>query len=165
MSLSVTVMTFNLHDDQPSDSLNSWDNRKDLCISVITSHSPNVICTQQGFLFFYFTFNYLFFILIPHLITYHSFLLFFYFYFYFYFCFCCLRVEVAAGLPSAGITRYFPFCNHLVAIPFTIALCLETNKYYFMPVSLYFSVPMTHGLPKKPVPPLCLRKHYRNPFS
>ncbi|CAO2820451.1 unnamed protein product [Amaranthus hypochondriacus] len=41
-------MTFNLHDDQPSDSLNSWDNRKDLCISVITSHSPNIICTQQG---------------------------------------------------------------------------------------------------------------------
>ncbi|KAL9230643.1 hypothetical protein vseg_005968 [Gypsophila vaccaria] len=48
MSLSLTVLTFNLHDDQPADSPNSWEKRKDLCISVITSYSPTILCTQQG---------------------------------------------------------------------------------------------------------------------
>ncbi|KAL8151628.1 hypothetical protein V2J09_021436 [Rumex salicifolius] len=48
MSVSVTVMTFNLHDDQTVDSANSWEKRKDLCISVITSYSPLILCTQQG---------------------------------------------------------------------------------------------------------------------
>lgn len=53
MSVSLTIMTFNLHDDQPEDSANSWEKRKDLCISVITSYSPLILCTQQGLLFYY----------------------------------------------------------------------------------------------------------------
>lgn len=48
MSLSLTVMTFNLHDDQPEENPNSWHKRKDLCLSVITSFSPTILCTQQG---------------------------------------------------------------------------------------------------------------------
>ncbi|EEF32977.1 hypothetical protein RCOM_0623210 [Ricinus communis] len=48
MSVSLTVMTFNLYDDQPQDSPNSWETRRDLCISVITSYSPMILCTQQG---------------------------------------------------------------------------------------------------------------------
>ena len=51
MSVSLTVMTFNLHDDEPPDSPNSWDKRRDLCISVITSYSPTILCTQQGSFF------------------------------------------------------------------------------------------------------------------
>lgn len=48
MTVSLSVMTFNLHDDQPEESPNSWHKRKDLCLSVITSYSPIVLCTQQG---------------------------------------------------------------------------------------------------------------------
>ncbi|WRX33683.1 hypothetical protein QQP08_026170 [Theobroma cacao] len=48
MSLSLTVMTFNLHEDQSEDSPDSWEKRRDLCISVITSYSPIILCTQQG---------------------------------------------------------------------------------------------------------------------
>lgn len=48
MSASLTVMTLNLLDDQPEDSPNSWTNRRDLCVSVITSYSPIILCTQQG---------------------------------------------------------------------------------------------------------------------
>lgn len=48
MSVSLTVMTFNLLEDQPEDSPNSWDKRKDLCVTVITSYSPMILCTQQG---------------------------------------------------------------------------------------------------------------------
>ncbi|GMY35621.1 early nodulin-12a [Fagus crenata] len=48
MSVSLSVMTFNLHEDQPPDSPNSWEKRRDLCISVITSYSPVILCTQQG---------------------------------------------------------------------------------------------------------------------
>ncbi|XP_065632721.1 uncharacterized protein LOC112024221 [Quercus suber] len=48
MSVSLAVMTFNLHEDQPPDSPNSWEKRRDLCISVITSYSPVILCTQQG---------------------------------------------------------------------------------------------------------------------
>lgn len=48
MSVSLTVMTFNLLEDQLEDSPNSWDKRKDLCVSVITSYSPMILCTQQG---------------------------------------------------------------------------------------------------------------------
>lgn len=50
MSVSLTVMTFNLHEDQAEDSPNSWEKRKDLCISVITSYFPMILCTQQGLL-------------------------------------------------------------------------------------------------------------------
>ncbi|TQE02872.1 hypothetical protein C1H46_011531 [Malus baccata] len=47
MSVSLTVMTFNFHEDQTEDSPYSWDKRKDLCISVITSYYPMILCTQQ----------------------------------------------------------------------------------------------------------------------
>ncbi|EXB96618.1 hypothetical protein L484_002875 [Morus notabilis] len=48
MSVSLTVMTFNLHEDQPPESPNSWEKRRDLCLSVITSYYPMILCTQQG---------------------------------------------------------------------------------------------------------------------
>jgi len=48
-SLSITVMTLNLHEgEQPSRSPNSWEKRRDICVSVITSYSPTILCTQQG---------------------------------------------------------------------------------------------------------------------
>jgi mRNA deadenylase 3'-5' endonuclease subunit Ccr4 len=48
-SLSITVMTLNLHEgEQPSESPNSWAKRRDICVSVITSYSPTILCTQQG---------------------------------------------------------------------------------------------------------------------
>jgi len=48
-SLSITVMTLNLHEgEQPSRSPNSWEERRDICVSVITSYSPTILCTQQG---------------------------------------------------------------------------------------------------------------------
>jgi len=48
-SLSITVMTLNLHEgEQPSESPNSWEKRRDICVSVITSYSPTILCTQQG---------------------------------------------------------------------------------------------------------------------
>jgi hypothetical protein len=55
MSVSLTVMTFNLHEDQAEDSPNSWEKRKDLCISVITNYSPMILCTQQGLRFSLYT--------------------------------------------------------------------------------------------------------------
>ncbi|ONM18534.1 DNAse I-like superfamily protein [Zea mays] len=49
-SLSITVMTLNLHEgEQPSESPNSWEKRRDICVSVITSYSPTILCTQQGY--------------------------------------------------------------------------------------------------------------------
>ncbi|CAN6342522.1 unnamed protein product [Urochloa humidicola] len=48
-SLSVTVMTLNLHEgEQPSESPHTWEKRRDICVSVITSYSPTILCTQQG---------------------------------------------------------------------------------------------------------------------
>lgn len=49
MSVSITVMSLNLHEgDQARDSPNGWDRRKEICISVITNYSPTILCTQQG---------------------------------------------------------------------------------------------------------------------
>lgn len=48
MSVSLSVMTFNLLEDQPEGSPNSWEKRRDLCLSVIASYSPMILCTQQG---------------------------------------------------------------------------------------------------------------------
>ncbi|WCJ29883.1 DNAse I-like superfamily protein [Euphorbia peplus] len=53
MSVSLSVMTFNLHEEEEEESKeeerpNSWEKRRDLCISVITSYSPLILCTQQG---------------------------------------------------------------------------------------------------------------------
>lgn len=58
MSVTLTVMSFNLHDDQPPESSNSWEKRRDLCISVITSYSPAILCTQQGISLFFLLFCY-----------------------------------------------------------------------------------------------------------
>lgn len=52
MSVALSLMTFNLHEDQQEDSPNSWAKRRDLCISVITSYSPTILCTQQGAILF-----------------------------------------------------------------------------------------------------------------
>lgn len=54
MSVALSLMTFNLHEDQQEDSPNSWVKRRDLCISVITSYSPMILCTQQGAICFHF---------------------------------------------------------------------------------------------------------------
>ena len=54
MSVSLTVMTFNLHEDQAEDSPNSWVKRRDLCVSVISSYCPMILCTQQGLILFFF---------------------------------------------------------------------------------------------------------------
>ncbi|KAF8407268.1 hypothetical protein HHK36_006395 [Tetracentron sinense] len=80
MSVSLTVMTFNLHEDQPEDSLNSWEKRRDLCISVITSYSPMILCTQQGFGSVFPLWNWVV-------------------------DFMCFRCKVAIGVSSAGLTR------------------------------------------------------------
>ncbi|PKA52903.1 hypothetical protein AXF42_Ash001884 [Apostasia shenzhenica] len=49
MSVSITVMTLNLHEgDLPEDSPNAWEKRREICVSVITSYSPTILCTQQG---------------------------------------------------------------------------------------------------------------------
>ncbi|KAG0491300.1 hypothetical protein HPP92_004252 [Vanilla planifolia] len=49
MSVSITVMTLNLHEgDLSVDSPNAWVKRREICISVITSYSPIILCTQQG---------------------------------------------------------------------------------------------------------------------
>ncbi|KAJ0984289.1 hypothetical protein J5N97_002645 [Dioscorea zingiberensis] len=48
-SVSITVMALNLHEgEQGSGSPNSWEKRRELCLRVITSYSPTVLCTQQG---------------------------------------------------------------------------------------------------------------------
>ncbi|XP_078443766.1 DNAse I-like superfamily protein [Wolffia australiana] len=49
MTMSITVMTLNLHDpDQEKDGPNCWEKRRDICVSVIASYSPAILCTQQG---------------------------------------------------------------------------------------------------------------------
>ncbi|MQM21639.1 hypothetical protein Taro_054683 [Colocasia esculenta] len=49
MSVSITVMTLNLQEgEQAGDSPNRWEKRRDICVSVITSYSPTILCTQQG---------------------------------------------------------------------------------------------------------------------
>lgn len=49
MSVSMTVMTLNLCEgDLPADSPNAWEKRREICVSVITSYSPTILCTQQG---------------------------------------------------------------------------------------------------------------------
>lgn len=48
MSIPLTVMTFNLRRDIAGEGLYSWDNRKDLCIDIITKYAPTILCTQEG---------------------------------------------------------------------------------------------------------------------
>lgn len=44
---SIRVMTFNIRYDNPSDGINSWDNRKDLLLETIIEASPDVIGMQE----------------------------------------------------------------------------------------------------------------------
>lgn len=48
MSVSLTVMTLNLHGDKSADGPNSWERRKDICIAIITKYFPTILCTQEG---------------------------------------------------------------------------------------------------------------------
>ncbi|KAJ6828904.1 uncharacterized protein M6B38_358860 [Iris pallida] len=49
VSVSISVMTLNLGDgEEAADGPNAWEKRRDLCVSVITSYSPTILCTQQG---------------------------------------------------------------------------------------------------------------------
>lgn len=48
MSLSLPVMTFNLHRDKPTDGPNSWEHRRDLCATLINKFAPLIVCTQEG---------------------------------------------------------------------------------------------------------------------
>ncbi len=45
--IPVKVMTFNIRYDNPADSLNSWENRKELVISALLSASPDVFGMQE----------------------------------------------------------------------------------------------------------------------
>lgn len=112
MSVSLSVMTFNLHDDQPEESPNSWEKRKDLCLSVITSYSPVILCTQQGSLSFLSSYGW-----ISSLLDLSSFFIFgllsmneccsvILLHVFFDLLFPLCRCEVAVRLYSAGFTRY-----------------------------------------------------------
>ncbi|CAI9298286.1 unnamed protein product [Lactuca saligna] len=46
-SCAIVVLS-TLINRHPDDSSNCWEKRKDLCVSVITSYSPIILCTQQG---------------------------------------------------------------------------------------------------------------------
>lgn len=53
MSISVTVLSLNLGDEDEDDDDDStgpycWAKRRDLCLSVVASYSPVILCTQQG---------------------------------------------------------------------------------------------------------------------
>lgn len=47
---TTTVLTYNIRYDNPMDSLNSWDNRKDFLISQLRFYEPDVFGTQEGLL-------------------------------------------------------------------------------------------------------------------
>lgn len=44
----ISVMSFNLRYDEPSDKENQWDNRKDACVSMIEDKQPMVFGIQEG---------------------------------------------------------------------------------------------------------------------
>lgn len=48
MSISLAVMSFNLHRDSPADGSNLWEHRKSLCADVVTERAPVIVCTQEG---------------------------------------------------------------------------------------------------------------------
>lgn len=45
---SVRVMTYNIRLDVASDSLNSWDHRKEMFVSMIRYHAPDIIGLQEA---------------------------------------------------------------------------------------------------------------------
>ncbi len=44
------VLTYNIRYDNPKDSLNAWDNRKDFLISQLNYYQPDIFGTQEGLL-------------------------------------------------------------------------------------------------------------------
>ena len=50
MSISLTVMTFNLHRDSPTvgPSSRPWESRKSMCAELVSKHKPVILCTQEG---------------------------------------------------------------------------------------------------------------------
>ena len=62
MSVSLTVMTFNLHRDcreeegdggEPAAAArggggHTWESRRDLCITIVSKYAPTILCTQEG---------------------------------------------------------------------------------------------------------------------
>lgn len=47
-SQSLTSMTFNIRYDNPADSLNSWNHRKEAVVELIEQYSPGVFGIQEG---------------------------------------------------------------------------------------------------------------------
>ena len=47
---TIDVLTYNIRYDNPKDSLNAWDNRKDFLISQLRFYEPDVFGTQEGLL-------------------------------------------------------------------------------------------------------------------
>jgi endonuclease/exonuclease/phosphatase family metal-dependent hydrolase len=46
--MEITIMTFNLRVDVPSDNENSWKNRGDKAAEIIKKHDPSIIGIQEG---------------------------------------------------------------------------------------------------------------------
>jgi endonuclease/exonuclease/phosphatase family metal-dependent hydrolase len=46
--MEITIMTFNLRVDVPSDNENSWKNRADKAAEIIKKHDPSIIGIQEG---------------------------------------------------------------------------------------------------------------------
>ncbi|MGB5821725.1 MAG: endonuclease/exonuclease/phosphatase family protein [Saonia sp.] len=44
----MSVITYNIKYDNPKDSLNSWDNRKDFLVSQLKFYGPDIFGTQEG---------------------------------------------------------------------------------------------------------------------
>ncbi|WP_343486696.1 endonuclease/exonuclease/phosphatase family protein [Allomuricauda sp. d1] len=45
---TIEVLTYNIKYDNPKDSLNNWDSRKDFLISQLRFYSPDIFGTQEG---------------------------------------------------------------------------------------------------------------------
>ena len=66
MSVSLTVMTFNLHRDCREEEEgdgdeaaaagggggggggHTWESRRDLCVTIVSKYAPTILCTQEG---------------------------------------------------------------------------------------------------------------------
>ncbi|KAH7280449.1 hypothetical protein KP509_37G068100 [Ceratopteris richardii] len=49
MSVSLTVMTFNLHRDCGEEGPHSWETRRDMCLNIVAKYAPTILCTQEGY--------------------------------------------------------------------------------------------------------------------
>lgn len=50
MAQSLNVLTYNIRYDNPKDSINAWDNRKEFLISQLKFYQPDIFGTQEGLL-------------------------------------------------------------------------------------------------------------------